>query len=95
MIKEVGFDADIKVQHTSINRPELLLRIGIIPKGKRRSCAPLRYIMDRVPSSNDDSIVKPADIPKTVIFFDSKKEAHKAHEELLFHRRVSADLPYH
>jgi hypothetical protein len=49
--------------------------------------------MDAVPPSNNKSIVEPASIPKTVIFFDSKREAHKAHKELV--RFVMQDKNHH
>jgi superfamily II DNA helicase RecQ len=69
LIKGVGFGTGVKIQRTSINRPELVIRIGSIPKNKYRSFSALRFIFDQVPVSDDKPIVEPADIPKTIVFF--------------------------
>jgi hypothetical protein len=67
VIKGIGFDADIKVQRTSIDRPELLLRIGTIPKSTRNKFSSLYFALDPDPSSTSD-IVDSSDISKTIIF---------------------------
>ena len=73
-----GFLPDVKIQRTSINRPELVLRLGKIPKNKRRAFTALRFLF------NEGGVVRAAretphlNIPKTVVFFDTKKEAYLA-----------------
>jgi superfamily II DNA helicase RecQ len=84
VIKGIGFDADIKIQRTSIDRPELLLRIGTIPKSTRNKFSGLHFAFDPDPSSTGD-IVDPSDISKTIIFFDSKDDVRKACEKLRYY----------
>jgi hypothetical protein len=76
-----GFSPDVKVQRTSINRPELVLRLGKIPKNKRRAFTALRFLF------KEGEVVRAAretahlNIPKTVVFFDTKNETHWALEK--------------
>jgi superfamily II DNA helicase RecQ len=73
-----GFLPDVKVQRTSINRPELVLRLGKIPKNKRRAFTALRFLF------KEGEVVGPVretahlNIPKTVVFFDTKNEIYWA-----------------
>lgn len=85
VVQGIGFDTDIKIQRTSIDRPELLIRTGLIPKMTRGKYSALRFICDPSPLSisTDGSKVKPSQIPKTIVFFDSKREVHAAHETLM------------
>jgi superfamily II DNA helicase RecQ len=83
VIQGIGFDADIKLLRTSINRPELLLRVGFIPKGTRQKFTALRYTFDPDPSSTNMSPVEPSHITKSVVFVDSKTELWKAYGLLL------------
>lgn len=70
----------IKVQRTSIDRPELLLRTGFIPRNTRSAYSALRYLFDGASLSTIEKVI-PKHIPKTIVFFDSKREAHQAHDE--------------
>jgi hypothetical protein len=83
LIKGVGFDAGVQIQRTSINRPELVVRVGIIPKSKHRSYTALRFIFDSDPLPDNKSVIEPADIPKTIVFFNKKVDLHRAHEACL------------
>ncbi|OXV06220.1 hypothetical protein Egran_06011, partial [Elaphomyces granulatus] len=83
MIKGVGFDTNVTIQRTSIDRPELLLRLGIIPKKSGKAFTALRFVFDPDPLSTNLARVKPTDIPKTIIFFDSKDDIQKAHGVLM------------
>jgi len=78
LIKGIGLDANIKVQRTSIDRPELLFQIGIIPEKTRKKYSALRFLFDGELPSDDTTKVDPRQIPKTIVFFDSKREAHEA-----------------
>jgi superfamily II DNA helicase RecQ len=58
LIKGIGFDADIKIQRTSIDCPELLYQIGFIPRGSRNKYSALRFLFDGEAASNvDESLV--------------------------------------
>jgi hypothetical protein len=83
MIKGVGFDTNVTIQRTSIDRPELLLRLGIIPKKSGKVFTTLRFVFDPEPLSTSLARTKPTDIPKTIVFFDSKDDIQKAHDVLM------------
>jgi superfamily II DNA helicase RecQ len=76
--KGVGFAPDVTIIRTSIDRPELVIRIGWIPKNSRQNASALRFIFDKGGQSDANSTSIPQQIPKTVVFFDSKKEAYAA-----------------
>jgi superfamily II DNA or RNA helicase len=80
IIKGIGFDADIKVQRTSIDRPELLLRTGVIPRISGQKYTALRFVFDPDSMSSNMARVKSTDIKKTIVFFDSKRDVYSAHE---------------
>jgi superfamily II DNA/RNA helicase len=61
----------------------LVIRVGTIPRNKYRSYTALRFIFDPVPLSDDKSVVEPADIPKTIVFFNKKTDLHQAYEACL------------
>jgi hypothetical protein len=79
--KGVGFDDDVTVMRTSIDRPELVIRIGWIPKNSRQKASALRFLFDEGSRTDAESTPMPQQIPKTVVFFDSKKEAYAAMQE--------------
>ncbi|KAJ5562287.1 hypothetical protein N7461_001048 [Penicillium sp. DV-2018c] len=58
-----AFLPEVKVQRTSINRPELALRLGKIPKNKYREFSALRFLFKE---------------GETVVFIDTKDEASTA-----------------
>jgi hypothetical protein len=75
----ISFETDVKVQRTSIDRPELLFRIGWIPKGARFKALQFLFTADE---ENVESVYQPlSKIPKTIIFFNSRKGAHTAAAE--------------
>jgi superfamily II DNA helicase RecQ len=76
-----GFLPDVKIQRTSINRPELVLRLGKIPKNKRRAFTALRFLFDEGGVVRAPRETPHLNIPKTVVFFDTKKEAYLALEK--------------
>ena len=60
----------------SIDRPELLFRIGWVPRGAGFKALQFLFIADE---KNEESIYETVrQIPKTIIFFECRKEAHKA-----------------
>lgn len=76
--KGVSFEDDVTVMRTSIDRPELVIRLGWIPNNSRSSATALRFLFDQGPGPDTESICIPENIPKTVVFFDTKNEADAA-----------------
>jgi superfamily II DNA helicase RecQ len=81
--KGAGFAPDVTIIRTSIDRPELVIRIGWIPQTSRQKASALRFIFDEENPTDVEvvSTPKPGRIPKTVVFFDSRKDAYAAMEE--------------
>jgi hypothetical protein len=75
VIEGLGFQKDVEILRTSINRPELLIQTTWIPKGTHKKAMALRFLFDNGP---DQPILQPSQIPKTLVFFDSKKDAYTA-----------------
>jgi len=72
-----GFEDDVAILRTSIDREELMIRIGWIPTitNSHQSATALRFLFDEGCRLNAKSNPLPQRIPKTIVFFDSKKEA--------------------
>jgi len=79
--KGAGFDVDVTIMRKSIDRPELVIRLGLIPKKARKNATALRFLFDEGVRAGTESIPMPQKIPKTVVFFDSKKEAYTAMQQ--------------
>ena len=77
--KGVSFDADIKVQRTSIDRPELLIRTGWIPNKSGYSA--LRFLFSEDGKTPGSVFSEPHLVPKTIVFFDTRKDAYAAMED--------------
>jgi hypothetical protein len=77
----VGFSEDVTIMRTSIDRPELLIKLGWIPNKERQKASALRFLFDRGVPTDTESTPMPQRIPKTVVFFDSKKEAYTSMQE--------------
>lgn len=77
VIDGLGFQKDVEILRTSINRPELLIQTAWIPKGSHKKAIALRFLFD---NGSDLPILRPSQIPKTLVFFDSKKDAYSAME---------------
>ena len=73
-----GFRDDVAIMRTSVDRPELVIRIGWIPTNSRQKASALRFIFDEGARTNGRRTVMPQAIPKTIVFFDSKRDAHAA-----------------
>jgi superfamily II DNA helicase RecQ len=76
-----AFLPDVKVQRTSINRPELLLRLGRIPKNKYLVFTALRFLFKEGEVIGAAHETAHLNIPKSVVFFDTKNEVHEALEK--------------
>ncbi len=79
--KGAGFEDDVPLMRTSIDRPELVIRIGWIPAKSRQKASALRFLFDEGVRANAEFPPMPQQIPKTIVFFDSKKEAYTAMQE--------------
>lgn len=79
LVKSISFEADITIQRTSIDRPEILIRCGYIPRKSKFSA--LRFLFSAEGTSHREAAFAPHQIPKTVVFFDSKTDAHEALQE--------------
>jgi superfamily II DNA helicase RecQ len=77
----VGFNKDVTIMHMSIDRPELAIRLGWIPNRERQKASTLRFLFDRGVRMDIESTPMPQRIPKTIVFFDSKKEAYTSIQE--------------
>lgn len=88
VIKNIGFEYNIRILRTSIDRPELTIRVGIIPKKSQiPQIRALRYIFsqevspgDRANGQRPRAYQMPGDIPKTIVFFNTTREARHARE---------------
>jgi superfamily II DNA helicase RecQ len=78
-----GFKDDVTIIRTSIDREELVIRIGWIPTKSRQNAAALRFLFNEGCRANAKSNPMPQRIPKTIVFFDSKKEAYSAVQECM------------
>src|SRR6266480_2663015 len=78
-----GFEDDVTIMRTSIDREELVIRIGWIPTKSRQNAAALRFLFDEGCRANAKSNPMPQRIPKTIVFFNSKKEAYSAMQECM------------
>ncbi|KAL1976778.1 hypothetical protein VTN31DRAFT_3060 [Thermomyces dupontii] len=75
----INFEPDVKVQRMSIDCPELLFRLGWIPKKAGFKALQFLFVADE---KSPDTIYHPlSTIPKTIVFFDSREDAHAAAEE--------------
>ncbi|RJE22630.1 DEXDc [Aspergillus sclerotialis] len=77
--KGISFDPDVKVQQMSIDRPELLFQIGWVPK--KAGFKALRFLFAADGKTTESVYQTLSEIPKTIIFFDSRKDAHTAGED--------------
>lgn len=77
IIEGLGFQKDVEILRTSINRPELLIQAAWIPTGAHKKATALRFLFDNGPCQ---PILRPSRIPKTFVFFDSKNDAYAAME---------------
>jgi len=74
----VGFEDDVTIKRTSIDWPELVIRTGWIPKNSHQKASALRFIFDEGGRIDTKSTPMLQQIPKTIVFFDSKKDAYAA-----------------
>lgn len=87
--KNIHFHHDVKVQRTSINRPEIFIRVGFIPKSTGVDV--LRYLFSTI---DDIAYKDPLAIPKTIVFFDTKREAYNARDRLRRWLQLNTDHDY-
>lgn len=78
LIEGASFSKDVDIMRMSIDRPELLIKIGWIPRGSRRSASALRFLFDEGCRAQSNSVTRQQLIPKTIVFFDSKNEAYNS-----------------
>lgn len=75
------FEDDVTIVRTSIDRPELVIRNGWIPIKSHQNASALRFLFDEGGRMNAESTPAPQRIPKSIVFFDSKKQAYAAMQE--------------
>lgn len=80
--KNVHFNDDVKIQRTSINRPEIVVRRGLIPVSKGVKALRFLFFQESGGTTPDEAYKSALDIPKTFVFFDSKKVAMAAVQEI-------------
>ena len=87
IVKNVGFSHNIKVQRTLIDRPEIRIRVGEIPKEAHEpQIGALRFIFPSKPSPAESQRIaygSSSDIPKTIVFFNSTRAASTAREHMI------------
>ena len=71
--KGVGFEDDVPILRTSIDRPELVIRTGCIPTKSRQNASALRFLFDEGGRANPESASSPQEIQKTIAFFNSRR----------------------
>jgi superfamily II DNA helicase RecQ len=79
--KGVGFEDDVSIMRTSIDRPELVIRTGWIPRNSHQKASGLRFMFDEGGRTDAESSSRLQQVPKTVVFFDSKRDAYAAMQE--------------
>lgn len=84
---KAGFAVDTTLIRTSIDRPEIALRLGIIPSRQKKTASALRFLFDgaaRFPYEDDrrvDANISLQSIEKTIVFYDRKKAAYNDRDE--------------
>ena len=79
--KSVAFKEDVRVIRTSVDRPEISLIIQPIEKNKVKTFEGLYFVLNKVINSSetgDYDLHVLSDIPKTIIYFESKAVINKA-----------------
>ena len=77
--QNISFQSNVKIQRTSIDRPEILVRLGWIPKRTKQQFTALRFLFCH-PQPSESPLLSPGDIPKTIVFLDSRTDTHKAYQ---------------
>src|SRR5699024_9886179 len=90
----VQFNKDVKIQRTSINRPEIVIRRGFIPPSKGVKALWFLFSKEDGGITDDEPYETPQNIPKTFIFFDSRRVAKSATKELRRYLQGREDHPF-
>lgn len=100
--KSAGFHPHVDTRYTSINRPEIAIRLARIPKNSVANFSALRFLIDDAISppiqyNNEyvdykrrplDCTATPFNIEKTIIFFNTKKEAEEARDAMVSYMQL-------
>ncbi|KAI5302049.1 hypothetical protein KEM56_001082 [Ascosphaera pollenicola] len=87
LVKEhAGFADDVEIQRHSINREELVLSFGILPAHPGTKFEALRPFLEADMQTQKEKM-NPEDIPKIIIFFNSKSEAAEAQYAIIMYLR--------
>lgn len=92
--RAIGFDKNVTVIRTSVDRPEIALRMGIIPRNQKKSASALRFLLDDAVRANNKTPSCMHLVPKTVVFFDSKKVAYSTKDQLRMWLQMSDNHLY-
>lgn len=82
LMKNIDFSPNVKIKRTSINRPELLIRRAWIPKDSRSKFSALRFLFSRDGTPAAESALRLEEVPKTVVFFETRAEATACAREI-------------
>ncbi|KAI5300347.1 hypothetical protein KEM56_002528 [Ascosphaera pollenicola] len=85
--KKAGFKDDVKIIKTSIDCEELVFALGILPRKSGTKYESLRWIFEERPFDRNHhpshyDRTAPWDIPKTIVFFNTRKECGECHDIL-------------
>ncbi|KZZ96177.1 DNA helicase, ATP-dependent, RecQ type [Ascosphaera apis ARSEF 7405] len=100
MLKErCGFPADVTLLRNPVDRPELIWSIGLLPPNGGSKFEALRFLFwpdsrHKYPSTQSPQRIRPCEIPKTIIFFNTRQEAHNAHEAIIQFLRTHPHFQY-
>lgn len=73
--EKAAFDKEVTLLRTSIDRPEIALRLGFIQRNQKKGAYTLRFLLeDASRQGSTQSLLHR--LPKTIIFYDSKKTVY-------------------
>lgn len=83
-----GYPDNVKIMRNPVDRPELVFTLGVLaaPTATKFEC--LRFLFQpdsRTKYSPGQSLprIRPCDIPKTIVFFNTRQEAYNAQEAMI------------
>ncbi|KZZ89108.1 DNA helicase, ATP-dependent, RecQ type [Ascosphaera apis ARSEF 7405] len=83
-----GYPRNVKIMRNPIDRPELLLTLAVLAANPGKMFESLRFLFQpdsrhRYAPGEDLPHIDPSQIPKTIIFFNTRQEAYNAHQAMI------------